>query len=249
MTSLRVNSEKEYSDSDISVAEAIVECLSSLLRSAYDVLQAPNHESKIPDVDADEKKDLLSSLSEAKLLVDRCSDLINYASSVKDNKPAEKLVYNAFAVLLDASAVSPTCWNAFKESSTIEGLVKRLLLEQEQVINRQAILKLIKGTIRPQSEYVQNPYRSRATDLTELDYRYNVQFQEEYVTTFAAACLSLTSTTPSFVRNAEQFFEVMLLLLNSTSHDFRQRIDLDVCASRWLALLINHCHEEVSHSP
>lgn len=243
---LQIGTMTDMNSSSLILAEATVECLDSFLKSAFDLRQIANHNNTGSDNSAKSMRDVIPSRPQATQLVTRCVELIDQSCMIEDSREAERLAYHAFAVLIDGSAASTTCWTEVKNPGMICRLLEKLLLRDTRTTNRQSIAKLIREAIQPSTGYVTvSAMLAYQSEDAEIISRSKARFQKELVSELAGAILSLIGQSPAFAQHSEQFFEVALLLLKSDEVGSLDYIDLDDCANSWLSLLIDHCHDEV----
>ena len=68
---------------------------------------------------------------------------------------------------------------------------------------------------------------------------------EDYIPTFCQAALEAIPTSLQFVKNTEQFFDVVAALLTSLTSVQQQDLELGSLIDTWTTLLLQHKHTEV----
>ena len=245
LTILPLQIDSGIRDIDMLVAGSLADCLSSFFKAAQDPqLCVDKDGNKDAHVRASSIDEIASCISSPAAFVERCLRLLSVAASIKGNIHADRLVYGTFASILEACLISKPIWEILKGKDAMHWLLKRLLLEDARLNNRQAISKLIKTSLRPGSRYA--PHSFSASVLTFTSGQSGSS--EDFVPVVCRAALEAIPVTLDFVKNTEQFYDIVMALLSSLPPTQQQSLGIDSLLNTWSTLLLRHKHLEVCDS-
>ena len=137
------------------MAGSLAECLSTFFRAAQDPQPCTEKDRK-SNIQARtaSTSETAVCISDPVALIERCLQVISVAAAIRGSLHADRLVYGSFSTIFEASLISNSIWELVKGRQAMHWLLKRLLLEDERPNNRQAIAKLLKGSLRLTSRYL-----------------------------------------------------------------------------------------------